>query len=228
MLPFRWMTLAWGVALLSATTAVAFGVGPDVDEAPEALHLVGHVVLFGTLAYLVARGGAKPSLAITAALGIGVVVEIVQMLGAHRLLVAETTFDVTVDALAAMLGAAIAAPRAAAAALGTWLHPAFVLPIGLAGAVYAGDRDAPRAITWALIATLAFVPAGLVWLIGVRRGWFTTPDLEDRRDRPPLFAVGCASAAAFAVLAHQDDYAGVAAIALLALAITITVATTAG
>lgn len=226
--PLRLIALLWAVALLAGTFSLAFGFGPDLDGAEEGLHLAGHVVLFGTLAYLSARSGARPSVAIAASVGVGVAVEGMQMWGAHRWLVAEATFDTTVDALAAMLGAALAAPDAAARALGNWLHPAFVLPVGLAGVVYAGDRDAAQAIGWALVGTLAFAPAGLVWIVGVRRGWFTTADLVDRRARPPLFALGCLSAAGFVALAHENATARVAAMALLTLAVTITMATTAG
>jgi hypothetical protein len=129
-----------------------------------------------------------------------------------------------------MAGLALSGHPEVGRALGVWLHPAAVVPIGLAGAHYAGTRDPRASLAWAAVAIACWLPAAAAWAIGTRLGRFTDADLVDRRERPALFALACGSAALYALVTRWDAPPPVVVLAdgMLAGALAVTVVTTAG
>lgn len=223
------LAIVWSVAALVAAGALSAGLIPDVGPIAEGWHLAGHVVLFGVLAMLLK--GLRPWAAFAFALLAGVGVEIVQA-AAHGVgLGREAAYDVLVDALAAMAGVGLVAGGPAASALGVWLHPAFVVPLGLFGTFYAATRDVRTASLWVGAMGACLAPACALWALGVRRRWYADVDLVERSERTWLFVVGCAATAAFAGLAlaaHAPAAVVRVAIGALLSACAITAVTIAG
>ncbi len=198
----KWLALLWAVLAMGCAAAMSAGYGPDV-RSPDWVHWVGHLVLFGGLAWMLDRSlGWRPTVTLFVATGVGVGVELAQVVGSGSLSPGELVFDTMVDALAAMAGLAWGRRIVTAQAMGWWLHPALVFPLGLFGTFYAALRDVQPALAWTLLAVASLLPAAIVWLLGVRRGWFGSLDLVSRGDRPRLFALACGCCLLFVALAH--------------------------
>ncbi len=191
--------IGWAAATLAAAGLLSAGFVPGAGELGEGWHLAGHVVLFGALAALCK--GLRPRGALAATLAAGALVELVQAAVRGVAPGREAAYDVMVDALAAMAGVGLASGAPAAVALGAWLHPAVVVPLGAFGTFYAATRDPALAARWAAVMVACFAPAVALWGAGVRRGRYADVDLSRRAERPRLFAAGCACAAAFAIAA---------------------------
>jgi hypothetical protein len=69
----------------------------------EAVHIVAHTILYGTLAFLGRRAGLSVALALTITICIGALQEGVQLAYAHRGPGLPELFDICVDAVAASL-----------------------------------------------------------------------------------------------------------------------------
>ncbi|MCU0682790.1 MAG: hypothetical protein MUF34_11165 [Polyangiaceae bacterium] len=223
------LAMVWAAAVLVAAGALSAGLVPDVGRVPEAWHVIGHLVLFGVLALLLK--GLRPWVALAAVLLAGAGVEVVQAAAHGVPLGREAAYDMLVDALAGMAGVGLASGAPAATALGVWLHPAFVIPLGLFGTFYAATREPSLAAIWAGAMMACLLPVGAFWALGVRRGRYADADLADRAQRPGLFAVGCASVAAFAAVAFAAHAPGpVISVAIGALigACAVTALTVAG
>lgn len=194
----RWWAMGWAAMATGAAAALSSGIVDLPFALPDAAHIAGHLLLFGGLAALLGRT-LSPGRALLLTLAAGAAVEVAQALASGHLSPREVLFDGVVDALSAMAGLAVGRRRAVAEALGAWLHPALVFPVGLAGTCYAAERDLGAAALWALIGCAGLAPAALGWWLGVRRGWFSDVDLVDRTERPPLFLAATAAAAASAL-----------------------------
>ncbi|HEU4539280.1 MAG TPA: hypothetical protein VFS00_34400, partial [Polyangiaceae bacterium] len=210
------LAIGWAATTLVAAGLLSAGFVPGARHLAEGWHVAGHLVLFGVLAALLK--GLRPGVALAAVLVAGAGVELVQALTRGTPLGREAAYDLLVDALAGMAGVGVASGGAAATALGRWLHPAFVIPLGLFGTFYAATRDPALAAGWAGAMCACLLPVGGAWALGVRRGRYADADLVDRAQRPGLFAVGCVSVAAFAGLAFAAPAPGpVLAVAIGAL-----------
>jgi hypothetical protein len=164
-------------------------------------------------------------------LAAGAGVELVQAGARGGGLAREAAYDMMVDALAGMAGVGLVSGAPAANALGVWLHPALVVPVGLFGTFYAATRDTSLAAAWAAAMCACLAPAGALWALGVRRGWYADADLVERSERRGLFVVGCAATAAFAgvaLAASAPDAVVRVAIGALIGACSITAVTVAG
>jgi hypothetical protein len=223
------IAFVWSAALLVMAGVLSSGLVPGAGSLAEGWHLVGHTVLFGVLAVLLKR--LRPWAALAGVLAAGVGVELVQAGVRGGGLGREAAYDIMVDALAGMAGVGLASGAPAATALGVWLHPAFVVPIGLFGTFYAATRDPAVAAIWAAAMCACLAPAAALWALGVRRGWYADVDLVERAERGGLFVVGCAATAAFAGIAfavQAPDAVIKVAMGALIGACSITVVTVAG
>ena len=222
----RAFAIGWAAVTVVMAAGLSAGYGPNVGHLPEGFHLFGHVVLFGVLAAALARDDRRCAEAALAwVLVAGGLVEVAQMAASHSWTPREALYDGMVDGLAGMAGLVVGGRTGIATALGRWLHPALVFPIGLIGTFYAAERHLGSAFGWALCGIVCVLPAAVGWVVGVRRGWFSDADLVAREERPALFALGCASAALFAAVVHglgaPADVIGVAdGIAVAAVAMT--------
>ncbi|MBN2191854.1 MAG: hypothetical protein JW751_03485 [Polyangiaceae bacterium] len=198
----KWIILLWSVLAMAAAAALSAGWGP-AWSAPDWAHIVGHLVLFGGMAWVVERRLRwRPLTTLIVVLAAGVGVELAQVAGGGHRSMRELGFDVMVDALAAMVGLALGCRQVTARALGLWLHPALVVPIGLCGTFYAALREVPAALVWTTLAVACWLPAAGVWLGGIRLGWFSGLDLVECRERVRLFALACGCAGLFVALTH--------------------------
>lgn len=198
----KWIAILWAVIAMGCAAALSAGYGPHVHT-PDWVHWIGHLLLFGGLALLLDRSLRwRPTVTLVAALSVGIGVELAQVAGSGFLSLRELGFDVMVDALAVMAGLALGRRRAAARAIGLWLHPAVVFPLGLCGTFYAALRDVPQALTWTALAIACLAPCAAVWLLGVRWGWFSGVDMVNKAERPRLFALACGCCLLFAGLSH--------------------------
>lgn len=188
----------------------------------EITHLIAHTILYGALAAALgawwfpqaALDEPKPARArraLGAALcfvAIAGAQELVQALSRGRLLGSEEFFDLAVDGAAATLGLIVwtrfdrRRRWPVARALGLVLHPALVGPAGVFAVTWSVFRDAHRALTWTALVTVAVLPVAALWLVGLRRGWFSDRDLSRRDERPMFLAVSLATAGALTLLAH--------------------------
>jgi hypothetical protein len=221
--------LGWTALACGSAWALSRGLVGAV-HLPDAAHLVGHLVLFGVVAAVLGRRHGA-DLGLLGALLAGAAVEVAQMVAVERLLLREASFDLAVDALAAMAGLALSNRTDVARRLGLWLHPAVVFPVGLVGVVFAAERDLFVALCWGLVGVACLAPAGLLWLYGSRQGWWSDLDLVDREERPVLFAVACLSAASLACAVRAGGASlGIvrAADLVLIASVTLTTATVAG
>ena len=192
----------WAIGAMGVAGLLAAGFGPPWVSAPDWVHVVAHLLLFGSLAWIIDRRGRwQPPATALVVLAVGLGVELAQVAASRHLSLRELGFDMVVDGLGAMAGLAVGSRPAAARAIGAWLHPVWVVPVGLWGAFYAGLRQPTSAVWWAGCASLCWLPAAGVWFQGVRQGWFRDMDLTERTDRPALFALACSCAALFLVLA---------------------------
>lgn len=227
----RLHALVWGTLSIVAAGALSAGLGPDLGPIPEVGHLVGHVVLFGVFAVLLARATERSASFVCAAtVAVGGLVELAQMLGSGHLLLREGSYDVAIDGLSGLLGLSVARPAPAAKLIGVALHPALVLPLGLFGTFYASQRDPIVAAIWTAIGVGSLAPVGLLWLVGVHRGWFTEVDLIARAERPALFVAATVSTLGFALVAgtFAPQSIAVVALGLTWFALGITLVTAAG
>ncbi|MFO0653149.1 MAG: hypothetical protein U0326_43420 [Polyangiales bacterium] len=188
----------------------------------ELTHLIAHTILYGSLAAAIGawwfprasldaskRERAKRALA--AALCFALIAgaqELTQSLSRGRLPNQEEFFDLAVDGSAATLGLIVwthfdrRRRWHVARALGIVLHPAFVGPAGVFAVTWSVFRDTRRALAWTTLSSLAVLPVAALWIVGLRRGWFSDRDLSQRSERP-LFLVGAlAAAGGFALFAH--------------------------
>lgn len=103
----RYSLLLWALFILA-------GVGifqPHFNTNPvlhffaqyEAVHIVAHTILYGTLAFLARKRGLAAPLALALTVFVGALQEGVQLLYAHRGPGLPELFDIGVDATAAML-----------------------------------------------------------------------------------------------------------------------------
>lgn len=199
------LIILWA-ALAMAAAATLSTVGGPSWLAPDSVHIVGHLLLFGGLAGVVERKARwQPAITLLVVLAAGVGVELAQVAATGHISIRELGFDVLVDALAAMAGLALGCRRITARALGLWLHPALVVPLGLAGTFYAALREVPVCLVWTSLAVACWLPAVGVWLAGVRLGWYSGIDLVERRERLGLFVLACGSAGLFVVTTHGLD-----------------------
>lgn len=217
----------------------------------ELTHLVAHSILYGSLAVALASwwlpaaaldapGRARRVRALAAAALFGLIAgaqELTQALCRARLPAGEELFDLTVDVGGASLGLIAWSHfdarrrRPVAKALGVVLHPGIVGPVGAFALAWASLRDARAALAWALAAVLAVAPVAALWLVGMRRGWFSDHDLSVRAERPrflfaALFAAGLAALGAH--LGHAPPVVRVATLAGLVATALVTALTAAG
>jgi hypothetical protein len=196
------LAVLWALVAMGCAAALSAGYGPRF-HAPDYVHLIGHLLLLGGLALFLERSMRwRPTTTLLVALGVGVGVELAQVAGSGVLSIREMGFDVMVDALAVMAGLALGRRRATARAIGVWLHPAFVFPVGVLGTFYAALREVYPALGWTLVAVVCLLPSAVVWLLGVRLGWFSDPDIVSRTERPRLFVAACCCSGLFVVAAH--------------------------
>jgi hypothetical protein len=195
---------------------------------PDPVHWLGHLALFGGLAAALGRG-RPPAVALAGTMAAGLLLELVQA-ATGTSSPREALFDLAVDALSGMAGLALRGRREVSHALGVWLHPAVLVPLGLLGSYHTATRDLPQALGWTLVALCCWLPAAAAWAVGTRLGRFTDADLVDRRERPALFALGCGSATLYAAVARLGGPASVVVLAdgLLLCAVTVTLVTAAG
>jgi hypothetical protein len=187
--------LALGVLAVSGLFAflLASDLTPSLGHLPDGLHIAGHFLIFGLIAWLkVPVVGIEGALALAVVGGIGL--ELVQAFAIGRLFFNEALFDTGVDLVSAAAGLACTGRRDVAERLGTWLHPALVAPAGLhaIGAAHLGSHLA--GLAFALTVMACFSPAVLFWLQGVASGRYETANVSDRQRRPPLFAAAVACA----------------------------------
>ncbi len=217
----------------------------------EITHLIAHTILYGSLAAalgewwfprasLDASRGERARRALAAALcfvAIAGAQELTQSLSRGRLPNQEEFFDLAVDGSAATLGLIVwtrfdrRRRWHVARALGIVLHPALVGPAGVFAVTWSVLRDAHRALAWTAVSTLAVLPVAALWIVGLRRGWFSDRDISLRAERP-LFLFGALSTAGgFALFAHATQAPSVVCAITLAgfvAAALFTVATLAG
>lgn len=220
-------SLLLGAAFVGAAALLSSGLLPEVGRAPEALHVLGHLVICGTIA-AANRGSVGSALTWVLAAGIGI--ELAQGIGAGRLPGPEAAYDVMVDVVGGLLGIVLSRPgRSAADALGWLLHPLLVAPLGVFGLVYAETRSLAEALRWtgAGAACALFPIAG--WLLGLASGRLSDPDLQQAHERPRLFLLGCACVAAFFTATREAPAAlALCATAALLCAPVVTLLTSAG
>lgn len=217
----------------------------------EPVHLVAHSLLYGGLAAALATwcfpastlAASRVSMLRRALVAGGCFVAIAgaqeceQALLRRRLPGPEEGFDLAVDSAAATLGL-IAWARfnrgrrwSVARALGLVLHPLVLGPAGVFALTWSALRDTRAALLWTGLATLAVVPVVALWIVGLRRAWYSDRDLRVRAERWSLlaFALVVAALAAWGVgVAQAPAVVRSFTLAGLAAAAAITVATLAG
>lgn len=186
----------------------------------EIVHLVAHTGLYGALAVALGRwwfpSSAGPvtghlrglrAVAMAACFVlIAATQELVQALHRGRLWGPEEMFDLFVDGVAACLGLIVwtrfdrGLRPPVAQALGLLLHPVIVGPVGVFALVWSATRALRVALGWTLAATLALAPIAALWVMGLRRGWFSDRDLSLRRERPGFLGASVATAGLFAAV----------------------------
>jgi hypothetical protein len=202
---------------------------PSLGHLPDAAHIAGHVAIFGIMAAaLLPWTGAHGALGAVMAAGLGL--ELVQAYAVGLLFVDEALFDLGVDLVSGALGLVLTRDRAAADALGGWLHPALVGPAALYGigrTVLGGRADG---LAFAGLVLVCFAPAVAAWLGGVAVGWFESIELRERARRPPLFlvAVVCSVASWRAVVAVWPGPLESVAFGVVLAVVAVTAITTAG
>lgn len=219
--------------------------------AKEITHLIAHSILYGSLAValaswwfpgeaLDASRRARGVRALAAAGLFGLIAgaqELTQALCHARLPAGEELFDLTVDVGGASLGLIAWSHfdarrrRPVAKALGVVLHPGIVGPVGAFALAWASLRDAREALAWTLAAVLAVAPIAALWIVGMRRGWFSDHDLSVRAERP-RFLLAALVVAGFAALGahvgHAPPVVKVSTLAGLVATALVTALTTAG
>lgn len=230
---------AIAVVTIVAAATLSAGYGPRI-QFPDALHLLAHAAIFGSIGALVATGTSSPHRAFAGALVAGAAVEVAQMLGlvvegltllrAIWLLLPESLFDMTVNAVAGATGVALVHRSRAAAPMGLWLHPIVIGPPATYGLGWAASGRRTLGIFWTLALIASFAPAVLGWIVGLYLGHHSDVDLRERSERPVLFlgATGCAALYAYATYrVASPPYPMFGAILLLSTVLT-TLVTTAG
>jgi hypothetical protein len=209
----RWVSVAlWAAAALASTAALGV-VGAQAGPWPEWAHLLGHLVLCGGCAAMVAmasRGSdtVRASVGLAAGVILGVAIEVLQVGFQPGF---EVIHDLALDLTGASAGILAwgSLHPARAYSVGhvlSWaLHPVWLAPVALFGLAYAAARDEHAALRFALTALVCLVPGIAVWLLGWRLGWWSDPDLSVRTERPSLFAVGMLGALTFVWLVADED-----------------------
>lgn len=190
--------------------------------AAEITHLVAHNLLYGSLAVALAAWWfpgkaleesrrARLVRALWASSLFGFIAgaqELTQAFARSRLPAGEELFDLAVDVAAASLGLIAWScfdarrQRPVAKALGVVLHPALVGPVGVLALTWASLRDARQALGWTLASVLVVVPIAALWIVGVRRGWYSDADLSVRDERSGILCAAVVVAGLFALGAH--------------------------
>jgi hypothetical protein len=194
--------LCGALALLLAESAGRAGCGSTADRlSPSGPHPNPLPEGEGVSASPARAAG----LALAATVLFGAAIEAIQL--RHEPHWTEVAYDLLTDGLGATLGLAAWAhlDRARREPVGhllsAVLHPLWIAPLGLAMILYAAERSGGTAARWTAAAAACLVPAIALWAFGIARRWWSDADLSRRADRTGLYAVGCASAAAFAILA---------------------------
>lgn len=216
----------------------------------EIVHLIAHSLLYGTLAVALCRWWFTPAAfegtrraralrALGAAacfVAIAGAQELTQALARGRLPGSEEFFDLLVDGTAACVGLIVWSRVerrrwAVARALGALLHPGAIGPLGVFALTWSATRDAGVALRWTVWSVVAVLPVAALWLVGLRRGWFSDHDLSVRRERPAFLAAALVAAGAFAwgvYASHAPDVVRGFALAGLVASALVTAATVAG
>ena len=207
----RWLAGLWVIVALAATAGLG-AVGTFAGHWPEGAHLVGHIGLCGGFAALVAASApgtatSRATTALVAAVAFGAAIELVQLRYGPPW--SEVVFDLGVDALGAVAGILAWAearrparrPEAVGHVVSAVLHPLGIAPLALGAGILAAGGMWPTVAMWLTIAAVCLGPAIALWGVGIWRGWWSDADLSRRRDRGPLFAVGCAGTVAFVLAA---------------------------
>ncbi|MCA9569997.1 MAG: hypothetical protein KC656_19265, partial [Myxococcales bacterium] len=183
---------AWAGLVAVVSTLLAWDTLPfPRPHVPDPVHIVGHVVVFGVLARLVAPV-LGPDGAVLTALFAGGVVELGQAVAVGRLFLREALFDSAVNGVAAIAGLALLDDPGVARRVGWWLHPALVVPLGLFAVAWIALREPVQALGFLAVVLVSFAPAVLFWVVGSVRGWYPSAEVEDRSARGPLFAIATA------------------------------------
>ncbi len=122
-------------------------------------------------------------------LGVGLALEAVQALAVGKILWLESAYDTAVNGFALLLGLASASPGRTAHRLGAWLHPLVVGPMALFGFGWITLGRPHRAAALVALVLITFLPAILLWGMGVASGRFHSAQVPDARRRVPLFAM---------------------------------------
>jgi hypothetical protein len=217
----------------------------------EPVHLVAHSLLYGALAIALVRWWLPPSAfemtrraralralgATVCFFAVAATQELVQALHRGHLWGSEELFDLFVDGVAACAGLIVwtrferRRQWSVARALGAVLHPAVLGPLGVFALTWSATHDRGLALRWTLWSVLAVAPVAAVWLVGLRRGWFSDHDLSVRRERPAFLAAALAMAGVFAWGVYASGAPGVVrgfALAGLVASALVTAATVAG
>ena len=224
----RWLVVLMALGLVGLALALEH-VSPSAGSllgrtmGCEPLHIVGHSILYGSLAAALARrwfpadalDGAGPSLrrrALSLVVSFGIVAgvqELTQAFSRARGPGGEELFDLMVDIGGATLGLiawALFDKRRIyplARALGVVLHPAFIGPVGAFALTWNTLRDTRAALGWTLVFVLAVLPLAAVWWLGLRRGWYSDRDLSVRAERPPFLLTALLSVTILLVAVHR-------------------------
>jgi hypothetical protein len=217
----------------------------------EVVHLVAHSVLYGALAIALARWLLPPSMfeaprrtrmlracAATACfVSIAVAQELTQATQRGRWMNEEEGFDLFVDGVAACAGLIVwthferRRRGSVARALGVLLHPALLGPAGVFALTWSATRTTKLSLWWTLCSALAVAPVAALWLLGLRRGWFSDHDLSVRQERPAFFGAALVTALCFAgavYLSHAPMVVCVFALAGSIASVLFAVVTVAG
>lgn len=99
----RWLAVLWAAGAVLSATLLASDVVPSIGSLPDAVHIVGHLVVFGGLAVLLART-ATPSRSLAVVAGVGLLLELGQGWAVGRLFWREAGFDMLVNGVSAVCG----------------------------------------------------------------------------------------------------------------------------
>ena len=221
--------MVWVAATVLAAAALSSGLVP-LPQLPDPLHVLMHLGIFAVFAAVLSTSGWRAeTLLAGVALG-GFAIEVAQGVSVGVWFWNEIAFDLGVDVLGGMIGLVVGGQPGMAKTLGTWLHPAVVLPVALYGIGVAMTRSRPLAAFWVIVLLACLAPAVVGWLGGVALGFFDEIDLRARHQRPELFAVATVGAGLYAGIAWTFAPIGLAwfAVGLAVSCALITLVTVGG